>query len=70
MLPIRAVLSLESARPCLQSHRFISHIQPKDPHRPVLAGGGLMIHFGRILALGAEVTYQRITGTDFQVIEE
>lgn len=34
----------------------------------LLAGGGLMIHFGRILALGAEVTYQRITGTDFQVI--
>lgn len=31
----------------------------------LLGGGGLMIHFGRVLAIGAEVTYQTITGTDF-----
>lgn len=32
----------------------------------LLAGGGLMIHFGRVLAVGAELSYQRITGTEFQ----
>ena len=33
-----------------------------------LGGGGLMIHFGRVLAIGAEVTYQRITGTEFETL--
>lgn len=33
-----------------------------------LGGGGLMIHFGRILAIGAEATYETITGTDFKVL--
>jgi hypothetical protein len=33
-----------------------------------LGGGGLMIHFGRIFALGAEITYERITGTEFESI--
>jgi hypothetical protein len=31
----------------------------------LLGGGGLMIHVGRIVALGAEGTYQAITGTEF-----
>jgi len=30
------------------------------------AGGGLMVHLGRSFALGAEVSYFGITGTDFQ----
>jgi hypothetical protein len=34
----------------------------------VLGGGGLMIHFGRVIAVGAEATYQRITGTEFEVL--
>ena len=34
----------------------------------VLGGGGLMIHFGRVVALGAEITYQRITGTELQTL--
>jgi hypothetical protein len=34
----------------------------------VLAGGGLMLHFGRVIAIGAEMTYQRITGTEFEVL--
>lgn len=33
-----------------------------------LAGGGLMIHFGGFLSLGAEVNYQGITGTDYKVL--
>ena len=31
----------------------------------LLGGGGLMIHFGRVFAIGAEATYQTITGTEF-----
>lgn len=38
---------------------------PSDQGVALLGGGGLMIHFGRVLAIGAEVTYQTITGTDF-----
>jgi hypothetical protein len=33
-----------------------------------LAGGGLMIHFGRQLAVGVEVSWQGITGTGFEVL--
>jgi hypothetical protein len=33
-----------------------------------LGGGGLMIHFGGFLSLGAEVNYQGITGTDYKVL--
>jgi hypothetical protein len=32
----------------------------------LLGGGGLMIHLGRFLGVGAEATYQTITGTDFK----
>lgn len=34
----------------------------------ILGGGGLMIHFGRFVAVGAEVTYQKITGTEFEML--
>jgi hypothetical protein len=33
-----------------------------------LGGGGLMIHFGGVLAIGAEINYQGITGTGFKVL--
>jgi hypothetical protein len=33
-----------------------------------LGGGGLMIHFGGILAIGAEVNYQGITGTGYKAL--
>ncbi len=33
-----------------------------------LGGGGLMLHLGRVLAIGAEITYQRITGTEYDAI--
>lgn len=31
----------------------------------LMGGGGLMIHFGRVLGIGAEATYQAIVGTEF-----
>jgi hypothetical protein len=33
-----------------------------------LGGGGLMIHFGGVLSLGAELNYQGITGTDYKAL--
>lgn len=33
-----------------------------------LAGGGLMIHFGGVLSLGAELNYQGITGTGYKAL--
>lgn len=33
-----------------------------------LGGGGLMIHFGRVLAIGAEATYEAITGTEYKAL--
>lgn len=39
---------------------------PSEAGLALLGGGGLMVHFGRVLAVGAEVTYQTITGTEFQ----
>jgi hypothetical protein len=34
----------------------------------LLGGGGLMIHFGRVIAFGAEATYQAITGTEMKTV--
>lgn len=33
-----------------------------------IAGGGLMIHFGRVLAIGAEATYEAIQGTEYRAL--
>lgn len=33
-----------------------------------LGGGGLMIHFDRVLSLGAEINYQGITGTGYEAL--
>ncbi len=38
---------------------------PGDSGLALLVGGGLTIHFGRVIALGAEVKYQEIRGTSF-----
>jgi hypothetical protein len=42
--------------------------KPPENGVGLMGGGGLMIHFGRIVAIGAEITYQTITGTEFQNI--
>lgn len=39
---------------------------PGETGLALMGGGGLMIHFGKILAVGAEATYQTITGTEFK----
>lgn len=39
---------------------------PSEGGVALLGGGGLMVHFARILGVGAEATYQTITGTEFQ----
>ena len=39
---------------------------PGESGLALLGGGGLMIHFGRFFAIGAEATYQVITGTEFK----
>lgn len=41
---------------------------PGDAGLAWLAGGGLMIHFGYGLAIGAEVNWEGITGTGFEVL--
>ncbi len=38
---------------------------PSEGGVALLGGGGLMIHFGRVFGIGAEATYQTITGTGF-----
>lgn len=38
---------------------------PNDGGLAVLGGGGLAIHLGSVLAIGAEVTYRTITGTEY-----
>lgn len=39
---------------------------PGESGVALLGGGGLMIHFGRFLAIGAEATYQTITSTELK----
>jgi hypothetical protein len=41
---------------------------PGDGGLAWLGGGGLMIHFGGVLSIGAEVNYEGITGTGFEVL--
>jgi hypothetical protein len=38
---------------------------PSEGGVALLGGGGLMIHFGRVIAVGAELTYRTITSTDY-----
>lgn len=39
---------------------------PSEGGVALMGGGGLMVHFGRILAVGAEATYQTITSTELK----
>lgn len=42
--------------------------KPSETGLAYLGGGGLMVHFGTRFGLGAEATYQAITGTDFAAL--
>lgn len=41
---------------------------PAETGVALIGGGGLMIHFGRVFAIGAEATYQTITGTELETV--
>jgi len=41
---------------------------PREVGLAWMGGGGLMIHFGRVFAFGADASYQAITGTDFGML--
>jgi hypothetical protein len=41
---------------------------PSEGGLALLGGGGLMVHFGRIFAIGAEASYQTITGTELSTV--
>jgi hypothetical protein len=41
---------------------------PAESGVALLGGGGLMVHFGRILGVGVEASYQTITGTEFSSV--
>lgn len=41
---------------------------PSEGGVALLGGGGLMIHVGRVLAVGVEATYQAVTGTEFKTL--
>lgn len=41
---------------------------PSEAGLGAMAGGGLMIHFGRIIAVGVEATYQTVTDTEFRAL--
>ena len=42
--------------------------RPSESGLAWIGGGGLMIHFGRVLAVGAEATYETITDTEFKAL--
>lgn len=41
---------------------------PSETGVALLGGGGLMVHFGRVFAVGAEVTYQTIPGSELESV--
>lgn len=41
---------------------------PSESGLAYLAGGGLMVHLGRIVAIGLEATYQTISDTEFHSV--
>lgn len=39
---------------------------PAEGGAALLGGGGVMIHFGHVVAVGGEITYQTVTGTELK----
>ncbi len=68
MPTMRLVVPIDRFAPFVEGGAGIGYVS--DPSKAGLAlmgGGGFMIHF-RHIALGAEVSYQTITGTEFNGI--
>lgn len=69
MPTLRVTLPLGPLAPFGQGGLGVGGISnPGDGGLAWLAGGGLMIHFGGVLSLGAEVNYQGITGTGYEAL--
>jgi hypothetical protein len=69
MPTFRITLPLGPLAPFAQGGAGIGGISnPGEGGLAWLGGGGLMIHFGGIFALGAEINYQGISGTDYKVL--
>jgi hypothetical protein len=69
MPTFRVTLPLGPFAPFVQGGAGVGGLSnPGDAGLAWLAGGGLMIHFGGVLSLGAEVNYEGITGTGFEVL--
>lgn len=41
---------------------------PSEAGLALMGGGGLMVHFGRVLGVGVEATYQTVTDTELEAI--
>jgi hypothetical protein len=65
----RATVPLGPIAPFVQGGAGVGTLtNPGEGGLAWLGGGGLMIHFGGVLSIGAEVNYEGITGTDFKVL--
>ena len=65
----RATLPIGPLAPFVQAGAGAGGLSnPGDGGLAWLVGGGLMIHFGYHFAVGAEVSWQGITGTGFEVL--
>ncbi len=63
----RVVLPIDRFAPFVQGGVGVGHVStPSVSGAALSVGGGFMIHFTRSFALGAEATYQTITGTNFR----
>jgi hypothetical protein len=73
-LPIaRVVLPIDRFAPFIEGGAGVGNVGKTDTTKSqtgaaLLAGGGFMVHFTSSFALGAEVSYQTITGTGFEGI--
>lgn len=69
MPTLRVTLPLGPLAPFVQGGAGAGYISnPSEAGLAYLGGGGLMIHFGGVLSIGAEVNYQGITGTGYETL--
>jgi hypothetical protein len=69
MPTLRMTLPVGPLAPFVQGGVGLGGISsPGEAGMAFLAGGGLMVHVGRIVAFGVDVSYQGITGTEFQTV--
>lgn len=64
----RVVLPIGAFAPFVEGGVGVGHIasSPSQSGAALMGGGGFMYHFSGRLALGAQASYQTITGTEFR----